>query len=124
MATSPRNLNNTYVPPTAPYLKPIIICGVIMALSTRREVISAGSPLYDYLLSRSTTAIQAATWIQNGLFYILFGAHVIETAMFTRRLEKHGVSAMSGAWCKWMGTCFVGGKICFEHFDRVVGKRA
>tara|TARA_R110002003_G_scaffold97_30_gene7977 strand:+ start:5956 stop:6330 length:375 start_codon:yes stop_codon:yes gene_type:complete len=124
MATRPRNLNNTYVAPRHPHLKPIIICGVIMALAARREVISPGSPLYDYVLSRSGNAIKAATWIQNGLFYFLFGAHAIETAMFTRRLNDHGVSVFSLAWLKWMATCFVGGKFCFEHFDRLVGKAA
>ena len=102
----------------------MIVCGVIMALSARREVISPGSPLYDYLLSRSATALKAATWIQNGLFYILFGAHAIETAMFTKRLKEHGVSVLSLAWWKWVATCFVGGKFCFEHFDRLVGKKA
>lgn len=121
---APKPLNNTYTAPSSPYLKPILICGAIMALSARREVISAGSPLYDYLLSRSTTALKAATWVQNGLFYFLFGAHAIETAMFTRRLNEHGVSVTSSAWWKWMATCFVGGKFCFEHFDRLAGKKA
>jgi hypothetical protein len=118
-----KNLNNTYTAPGAPYLKPIIICGVIMALSSRREVISPGSPLYDYALIRSPHAMQAARWIQNGLFYFLFGAHAVETAMFMKRLSEHGVSVMSAAWWKWVGTCFVGGKFCFEHFDTVVGKK-
>jgi hypothetical protein len=93
-----------------------------MALASRREVMSPGSPLYDYVLSRSSGALKAATWIQNGLFYFLFGAHAIESAMFTKRLQEHGVSVASLAWWKWMTTCFVGGKFLFEHFDRVVGK--
>jgi hypothetical protein len=124
MSVQPKNLNNTYVAPSHPYLKPVLICGVIMALSARREVISPGSPLYDYVLSRSGTALKVAIWIQNGLFYFLFGAHAIETAMFTKRLNTHGVSVMSLAWWKWMATCFVGGKFVFEHFDRLVGKTA
>jgi hypothetical protein len=123
MSLHPKNLNNTYVAPSHPYIKPILICGVIMALSARREVISPGSPLYDYVLSRSDTALTAGVWIQNGLFYFLFGAHAIETAVFTRRLSAHGVSVASAAWWKWMATCFVGGKFLFEHFDRVVGKK-
>lgn len=122
--TRPKNLNNTYIAPTHPQLKPIIICGIIMALSARREVISPGSPLYDYVLAHSPNALKAARWIQNGLFYFLFGAHAIETAMFTRRLSEHGVSVASVAWWKWVATCFVGGKFLFEHFDRVVGKAA
>ncbi|OAL06797.1 hypothetical protein IQ06DRAFT_263198 [Phaeosphaeriaceae sp. SRC1lsM3a] len=124
MSARPKNLNNTYVAPGHPHLKPIIICGVIMALSARREVISPGSPLYDYVLSRSSIALKAATWIQNGLFYFLFGAHAIESAMFTQKLKAHGVSVLSLAWWKWMATCYVGGKFLFEHFDRVVGKTA
>ena len=149
MAARPKNLNNTYIAPTHPQLKPIIICGIIMALSARREVIAPGSPLCmhstlhpsslnlqpykqpnltsppdDHLLSRSPNALKAATWIQNGLFYFLFGAHAVETALFTKRLNEHGVSLFSVAWFKWIGTCFVGGKFLFEHFDRVVGKTA
>jgi hypothetical protein len=122
--TTPKSLNNTYHAPKAPYLKPILICGAVMALLARREVISPGSPLYDYVLSRSPHALKAGVWIQNGLFYFLYGAHGIETAMFTKRLSEHGVSVMSLAWWKWMATCFVGGKFCFEHFDKVAGRKA
>jgi len=122
MAARPRNINNTYTTPSAPYLKPIVICGIIMALSARREVISPGSPLYDYALSRSVNALKAAGWIQNGLFYLLFGAHAIETVLFMKKLSAHGVSVASTAWWKWVATCFVGGKFCFEWFDRVVAK--
>lgn len=93
-----------------------------MALSSRREVISPGSPLYDYVLSRSANALTAATWIQNGLFYFLFGSHAIETAIFAKRLGEHGVSVLSGAWVKWMVTCFVGGQFCYKHFDKMTGK--
>jgi hypothetical protein len=124
MAAHPKNLNNTYIAPGHPQLKRIIICGIIMALSARREVISPGSPLYDYVLVHSSNALKAATWIQHALFYFLFGAHAIETAMFTKRLNHHGVSVLSLAWCKWVTTCFVGGKFVFEHFDRVVGQAA
>jgi hypothetical protein len=124
MAAHPKNLKNTYIAPSHPYLKPILICGAIMALSSRREVIAPGSPLYDYVLFRSGTALKAATWIQNGLFYFLFGAHAVETAMFTKRLSDHGVSVASVAWFKWVATCFVGGQFLFKHFDRAVGKTA
>lgn len=124
MATRPKNLNNKYIAPGHPQLRPIIICGVIMALSARREIIAPGSPLYDYVLMHSPVALKAARWIQNGLFYFLFGAHGIESAMFTKRLNDHGVSVLSLAWWKWMATCFVGGKFLFDHFDKVVGKAA
>lgn len=122
MASRPKNLNNTYVAPTHPELKPIIICGVIMALSARREVISPGSPLYDYILAGSPNALTAARWIQNGLFYLLFVSHGIESVIFAKKLKDHGVSVLSSAWWKWIATCFVGGKFVFEHFNRLVGK--
>ncbi|KAI8935992.1 hypothetical protein NX059_007495 [Plenodomus lindquistii] len=117
-----KNLHNTYIAPSSPYLKPIVVCGIIMALSARSEVISPGSPLYNYGISGSPNALKYARWIQNGLFYFLFGAHAVETAMFTQRLSAHGVSMGSLAWWKWLGTCFVGGQFCFKHFDQVVGK--
>jgi hypothetical protein len=113
MVAPPKDLRNTYVAPVAPYLRPIIICGIVMALVSRREVIAplAGSSYFRY-----------AKWAQDGLFYFLYGAHAIETAVFTKRLSRHGVSVQSAAWWKWIGTCFVGGKYCFVHFDRLVGK--
>ncbi|KAH6612711.1 hypothetical protein C7974DRAFT_84164 [Boeremia exigua] len=118
-----KNLRNTYIAPKAPYLRPIIICGIIMALSSRREVISPGSPLYDYVLSRlSANGLKYASWVQSGLFYFLFGAHAVETAIFTKRLAQHGVEVSSIGWWQWMATCFVGGKFCYVHFDREVGK--
>lgn len=91
-----------------------------MLLSSRRELLLPGSPLYDHLLSKSVNALKAATWIQNGLFYFLFGAHAIETVMFVAgKLRKHQVP-FGMVWLKWVLTCFVGGKFCFEHFDNLV----
>jgi hypothetical protein len=122
-STPPKNLRNTYVAPQAPYLRPILICGVVMALSARREVISPGSPLYDYALSRlSANGLKYASWVQSGLFYFLFGAHAVETAVFTKRLSRHGIEISSASWWKWIATCFVGGKLCFAHFDGLVAK--
>lgn len=120
---NPKNLRNTYIVPKEPYLRPILICAVLMALSSRREVISPGSPLYNYGLSRlSANGLKYASWVQNGVFYFLFGAHTIETAMFTRMLAKHGVEVSSLSWWQWMATCFMGGDYCFRHFDREVSK--
>ncbi|KAF2993324.1 hypothetical protein E8E13_001636 [Curvularia kusanoi] len=121
--TPPKNLRNAYIAPKPPYLRPIIICGVIMALSTSRSFISPGSPIYDYGLKHlSASGLKYAGWVQSGLFYFLFGAHAIETVMFTQRLQRHGVQAGSAAWWKWLATCFVGGQFCFTHFDREVGR--
>jgi hypothetical protein len=118
-----KNLHNTYHPPTGPYLRPMLICGVIMALSSTRSVLGPSSPLHTYLVSNNSpsSALRVATWIQSGLFYFLFGAHAVETVMFTRRLREHGVASGTAAWWKWVATCFVGGKFCFAWFDRVVG---
>jgi hypothetical protein len=118
---APKNLRNTYTPPSHPHLKPIIICGVVMALSAAPVPAmfrpdNFGSPLPENVAT-------AGRWIQAGLFYFLFGAHAVETVMFMKRLKKHGVGFMSAAWWKWVGTCFVGGQFCFKHFDRVVGKQ-
>lgn len=119
----PKNLRNTYIPPRAPYLRPILICGAIMALSSSRKVIAPGSPIYDYGLKHlSADGLKYASWVQSGLFYFLFGAHAIETAVFAKRLNKHGVQVSSLSWWQWMATCFVGGKYCYVHFDREVGR--
>jgi hypothetical protein len=100
-----KNLHNTYTPPSSPQLKPMIICGVFMA------VCALPSPPFLYL-----------RWLQAALFYILYGAHAVETVVFMKRLNRHGITVGGAAWWKWVGTCFVGGKFCFEHFDGVVGK--
>ena len=118
-------LKNTYIRPHGDLGRKIIICGIVMVLSARQELIAPGSPLYDYVLARSANALRAATWIQNGLFYFLFGAHSIETVIFAyAKLAKHGVSFFSLAWWQWMVTCLVGGKFCFEHFEQVITKKA
>lgn len=102
----------------------IATVGILMALSSRREVISPGSPLYDYLLAGRPKAFKWASYTQNGLFYFLFGAHSIETVLFAfTRLKKHGVPVLSLAWWQWMLACFVGGKFTFEHFDSLVAKK-
>ena len=95
-----------------------------MALSARQEVISPGSPLYDYVLAGRPKAITWATNIQKGIFYFLFGAHSIETVFFAfARLKKHGVPFLSVAWFQWMLACFIGGKYTMEHFDGVVASK-
>jgi hypothetical protein len=117
-----KNLHNTYHPPPASTLIPILTTGLIMALTTTSRLLSPPSPLYTLLLAgRSPRTLRAAAWIQTGLFYFLFGAHAVETVLFTRRLREHGVASGTGAWWKWMGTCFVGGKFCWAWFDEVVG---
>jgi hypothetical protein len=119
---APKNLNNTYTPPSNPHLKPIIICGIVMALSAAPTpaMFYPGNPNSPLPANLAT----AGRWIQAGLFYFLYGAHAVETLMFMKRLKEHGVGFLSAAWLKWVATCFVGGKFCFEHFDRVVGKKA
>jgi len=119
---APKNLRNTYTPPSSPHLKPIIICGIVMTLAAAPTpaILHPGnlnSPLPENVAT-------AGRWIQAGLFYFLYGAHAVETLMFMKRLQEHGVGFLSAAWLKWVATCFVGGKFCFEHFDRLVGKKA
>ncbi|CAN9388429.1 unnamed protein product [Alternaria alternata] len=98
---APKNLRNTYTPPSHPHLKPIIICGVVMALSAAPVPAmfrpgNFGSPLPENIAT-------AGRWIQAGLFYFLFGAHAVETVMFMTRLKEHGVGFMSAAWWKVVG---------------------
>ncbi|USP79770.1 hypothetical protein yc1106_07044 [Curvularia clavata] len=115
-----KSLHDTYHPPPHPQLVPILICFVVMFLSAL--------PTPSFLLASSTplpqTAAKLLRWTQSFLFYFLYGAHGVETILFTKRLRDHGVTVGSGAWCKWMGTCFVGGMFCFEYFDRIVGRKA
>ncbi|EUC45306.1 hypothetical protein COCMIDRAFT_26517 [Bipolaris oryzae ATCC 44560] len=116
---SPKSLNNTYHPPPHPYRNKIIVAGIVMALSAL--------PTPSFLLPSSTvlpaTVARYLRYTQNFLFYFLYVAHAAETAWFTTKLSKHGVSAGSGAWWKWLGTSFVGGKFCFEYFGKVVGEK-
>jgi hypothetical protein len=99
----------------------IIITGIIMALSSRREVLAPGSPLYDHIFSGRPKALKYAGYVQAFLFYFLFGAHAIETAIFPfTRLQKHGITFPSLAWFQWMAACFVGGKFTYEQFDGLV----
>jgi uncharacterized membrane protein len=103
----------------------VLITGIIMALSSRKELLEPGSPLYDYLLAGQPTLLKAARWIQTGLFYFLFGAHAIETPLFAwTRLRPQGIQVLSLTWIKWVLSCFIGGKFIFEHFDRLAGKPA
>ena len=123
MASQPKpvSLANTYSFPRGDLGRKIIITGIVMVLSARKEVISPGSPLYDYVLYRSPNAFKAADWIQKGLFYFLFGAHSIETPIFAlKKLAPHGISVLSVAWWQWIATVFAGGVFCFAHFDKLV----
>lgn len=96
--------------------KPIVICGLVMVLSASRHL----SAIHAQMLSNSPTAAKCALWVQHGVFWFLYGAHTIESAVFAKKLREHGVSLLSVAWWKWMAECFVGGKFCFQHFDDMV----
>ncbi|KAH8200416.1 hypothetical protein TruAng_005445 [Truncatella angustata] len=97
------------------------IAAVVMLLSTRKEVIAPGSPIYDYLLAGRPNALTHAIQAQNGLFYLLFGVHSVECALFAvLRLHKHGVPFFSSLWWKWTTMCFVGGFSAWKHFDMVL----
>ncbi|RMZ82876.1 hypothetical protein DV737_g1857, partial [Chaetothyriales sp. CBS 132003] len=123
--TAAVQLNNTYVRPTGSAARNILFSALLMALSARKELISPGSPIYDYALAQSPEALKVATYIQNGLFYFLFGAHAVEVPLFAYiKLAKHGISLFSLAWWQWAATCFVGGKFCWDHFENVLVKKA
>lgn len=94
-----------------------------MALSAHKGLLAPGSLPYDKLLVRSPKALKAALWIQTAVFWFLYGAHAIESAIFVKKLSAYRVSVLSIAWWKWMAECFVGGKFCFEHFEAVVQGR-
>lgn len=101
----------------------VIITGIIMLLSARRELLQPGSILHDHILLGKPALIKAARWIQNGLFYFLFGAHAIETPIFAyTRLRPNGIPIFSLVWVKWVLSCFVGGVFVMRHFDALAGK--
>ncbi|KAL1793129.1 hypothetical protein ACET3X_008111 [Alternaria dauci] len=96
-----RNLNNTYTPPSTPHLKPIIICGIVMALCAAPTPAMFRPDNVDSPLPEN--AATAGRWIQSGLFYFIYGGHAVETVMFMKRLSQHGVGFMSAAWWKVVG---------------------
>ncbi|KAI0121208.1 hypothetical protein BJ170DRAFT_150927 [Xylariales sp. AK1849] len=107
--------------PTGRLGRNILVCGIVMLFSSRRAFIAPGSPLYDYVLAGRPAAFTSATWVQNGLFYLLFGAHAVESVIFAiTKLRKHAVPAFSFLWLKWVVACFVGGVFATKHFDNVV----
>ena len=112
-----------YKLPPGHLLKPIIVCGVVMALAANKSVIAPGSLLHDQLRPRSPTTFKAVVWMQLITFWFLYGAHTIESAILATKLWKGGVSILSLTWWKWMAECFVGGKFCFEHFESVVKRK-
>ncbi|EOA80979.1 uncharacterized protein SETTUDRAFT_166396, partial [Exserohilum turcica Et28A] len=112
-----KNLNNTYISPTHPHLNPILIAVFLMTLSAvptpsfLRPFSTTPPPGFSEPLP--PTVAKALRWTQNGLFYLLYGAHSVETLVFMKRLRDHGISFASVAWWKWVVTCFFGGKFCF-----------
>lgn len=115
------------VPYTAPptrLSRAIIICGIVMALTASKRLAYPGSIVHSQLMTISPTAAKTAMWLQTGIFWLFYGAHTIESAIFAKKLRDHGVGILSTAWWKWMAECFIGGKFCFEHFDGVVKGKA
>lgn len=98
-----------------------ILCGIAMALASRREVIAPGSPIYDYLLAGRPDALKYAIWLQTVVFYGLVVVHVAEVPLFAYlRLRKHGIPIFSATGLKWLATVFLGGMFTWEHFGNLV----
>jgi hypothetical protein len=107
--------------PTGTRGRATIICGIVMLLASRREVLAPGSPIYDYLLAGRPDALKYAIWAQTVLFYLLVPVHALEVPFFVvLRLQPHGVPVFSAAGLKWLASIFVGGKFVWEHFDGLV----
>ncbi|KAI0170103.1 hypothetical protein BJ166DRAFT_186342 [Pestalotiopsis sp. NC0098] len=103
----------------------LTISGIVMLLSSRREVLAPGSPIYDYLLAGRPTALGNAIRVQNFLFYVLFGFHSVECVLFSViRLKRHGVQFLTDLWWKWMLMCFVGGVSSWAHFGKALKEAA
>lgn len=83
----------------------VLITAIVMLLSARRELLEPGSPLHDYVLAGNPSLLRAARWIQNGLFYFLFGAHSVETPLGksplleSNRKGPHGPSQKACSSC-------------------------
>lgn len=111
-----------YTLPPSHLSKPIMICGIIMALTASKQLAYPGSLLHTQLSTLSPTAAKAALWLQIGTFWFFYGAHSIESAILAKKLRDQGVSILSATWWKWIAECFIGGQFCFKHFDLVKGK--
>lgn len=91
-----------------------------MVLSSRREFIAPGSPIYDYLLKGPQAALTAAK-VQDWTFLVLVGLHAAEVPLFAiTKLRKHGVPFFSAVWWKWAASCFLGGVSTWKHFAATV----
>lgn len=110
----------TTFPISARHVTGMTICGLLLLLSSRRELIAPGSPIYDHLL-KSPQAAETAAKAQFWTFAIIAGIHAIEVPLFAAtKLSKHGVPFFSGLWWKWAVSCFIGGKFTWDHFAETV----
>lgn len=110
----------TTFPISAGHVTSMTICGVVMLLSSRREFIAPGSPIYDYLLKSPQAALTAAS-VQDWTFWLLVGAHALEVPLFAAtKLKKHGVPFFSALWWKWSAACFMAGKFTWDHLAATV----
>lgn len=106
----------TTFPISARHVTSMTVCGVAALLSSRREFIAPGSPIYDYLLKTPQAALTAAT-VQDWTFLVLVGLHALEVPVFAlTKLRKHGVPFFSGLWWKWAASCYLGGLATWKHF--------
>ncbi|ROW02419.1 hypothetical protein VMCG_06038 [Cytospora schulzeri] len=110
----------TTFPLSTRHVASMVVCGVAMALSARREFIAPGSLIYDHLLQSPQAALTAAK-VQDWAFFALVGVHASEVPLFAfTKLRKHGVPFFSCVWWKWAASCFLGGIATWKHFARTV----
>ncbi|KIW11127.1 hypothetical protein PV08_10427 [Exophiala spinifera] len=101
-----------------------LIMTALMVLSSRRKFIEPGSVLHDHIIARSTKAAKHSKFVQEVIFYTLFGAHGIETIWFAMtKLNKHSVKITRPAWIEWVLTVFAGGVFARKHFDEFIEQR-
>lgn len=115
-----------YEPPTSLLHRTIFgLCIFTWVIFLMRTRIVEGTWFHDRVLPWFPGGPERFLWIVNTIALPVLVLHVSEAVWLdVSRLGKHGVERGTALWYKWVVSCFVEGRACFQRIDAMVKRKA
>jgi hypothetical protein len=114
-----------YEPPTSPFQVILFaLCLLAISNSITTQWMVPGTFVYDSVLPWFPGGPEWYLYISNKIAIPTLVIHLMETAYLEHsRLRKHGVQRGTGLWFKWLSSCIIEGRSCFQRIDATVKRK-
>ncbi|KAL3959933.1 hypothetical protein ACCO45_005050 [Purpureocillium lilacinum] len=82
-----------------------------------------GTAAWNFLDAYFPGGADMFRWLSRVLLLPVVGIHLTESAIFDRKLRRHGVDRGSGLWWAWVSSCFFEGVCAFRRLNGLVARK-